>query len=81
MFSAYNMSVAARRAAKAAGMGTVHKFEIVEHYNMLDENDPNFSRVVIRAYDKRGNTVEITAGSIYYYQTVLSDAPMARIAR
>ncbi|MBK8677009.1 MAG: hypothetical protein WBC13_06410 [Dokdonella sp.] len=81
MFSAHNMSYAARRAAKAAGMGAVQKFEIVENVVVLDENDPDFYRVVIRAYDKRGNVVNITAGDVYYYQTVLNDAPMARIVR
>lgn len=80
MFLAHNMSAPARRALYSKGMRTVHKFEIVNHYKMTTLDDPNGDIIVIRAYNKRGDVVEINAFDIYYF-TEHNDRPMARVSK
>mgnify|MGYP001017094139 CR=1 FL=1 len=78
MFSAHNMSRTARQAAKANGLATVAKYEIVSNYAMQNEGD-DAEVVVIRAYSKAGKSVDITSGDMFYFGSVMQDAPMARI--
>lgn len=80
MFLAHDLEKPARRAVCSKGMRTVHKFEIVNCYKMLAEDDPNYDLVVIRAYNKRGDVVEVSAWDIYYF-TECSDWPMARVSK
>lgn len=85
MFSANNMSKAARQAARFNGLSTVAKFEILDNQTrVFDINQPDFTEkaaaVVIRAYSKSGKkSVDITAGDIFMMESEYQEAPMARV--
>jgi hypothetical protein len=82
MFSGKHLSHTARRAAKAHGLSTVGQFERVNmsQPTIQNEGDPGHGVVVIHAYSPGGKkSVDITAGDLFYYGTVLQDAPMARV--
>lgn len=80
MFNGKNMSKAARQAAKAQGLNEVGKYEVVCNYRMINYDDPKGHVIVIRAYSPMGNKiVDITAEQIYYFESVMQDAPMARV--
>ena len=82
MFAGKHLSAAARRAALAHGLSTVGQFEALnpQQSEILNEDDEGFEVVVVRAYSPSGKkSVDITAGDIYYYSTVLADEPMARV--
>jgi hypothetical protein len=80
MFNGKNMSKAARQAAKAQGLSKVGKYEVISNYQMIDYDDPKGNVIVIRAYSPMGNkVVDITAEQVYYFKSVMQDAPMARV--
>lgn len=81
-FSASNMSLAARQAAKAEGLAMVDSYDVLSHISIRDEDVDNdlLDVVVIRAYSPKGRkSVDLTAGQIYFYKAVYQDAPAARV--
>jgi hypothetical protein len=83
MLSGKHLSHEARRAAKAKGLSAIGEYERLNNQQdeeILSEDDPGFEVVVIRAYSPGGKkSVDITAGDLYYYGTVLSNLPMAKV--
>jgi len=82
MFAGKHLSAAARRAALAHGLSTVGQFEALnlQQPAILNDDDAGFEVVVVRAYSPGGKkVVDVTAGDIFYYSTVLADAPMCRV--
>ncbi|MGQ9458968.1 MAG: hypothetical protein ACUVS5_11885 [Anaerolineae bacterium] len=63
-FSAKQLSITARRAARALGMASVRSFDILDHTDpeeLVKAGRPD--RVVLRVYNSR-KTVDVTAGAL-----------------
>jgi len=81
--AAQHMSRAARAAAYAAGLSSVHHFQIISHARIVDESqlEELGDTLVIRAYSKtEQKSADITAGDLFFYLSEYDDAPIARLA-